>query len=213
MTEVLTPTNESEQIAPAPATQPARKSADERKEALARMVTAQVANGARVESQSDYQAVLVHGHRLNNTLHLILTIFTLASGESFGSSWPCSVARSARLPPLTSGGTTRSRGSMLPAVSEAQAGADTKTADERRSALARQIAILVAQGRRIESQSDYEAVLVAGRYLWESRELVAVDAWGNFSVQRLGVDKERLSLAFAVLAVIVILIVLSAVLG
>jgi hypothetical protein len=77
MSEVLTPPNESEQIAPAPATQPARKSADERKEALARLVTAQVANGARVESQSDYQAVLVHGHRLNNTLHLILTLVTL----------------------------------------------------------------------------------------------------------------------------------------
>lgn len=77
MTELLTPPRESEQIiAPVLESQPTRKSADERKEALARMVTAQVANGARVESQSDYQAVLVHGHRLNNTLHLILTIVT-----------------------------------------------------------------------------------------------------------------------------------------
>ena len=53
-----------------------KKSPDERKELLARLVTAQVADGARVESQSDYQAVLVRGHRLNNTLHLILTIVT-----------------------------------------------------------------------------------------------------------------------------------------
>lgn len=71
----------------------------------------------------------------------------------------------------------------------------------------------MAQGRRIESHSDYEAVLVTGRYLWERREIVAVDAWGNFSVQKLGVDKERLYLAVAVVAVIVILLVLSAVLG
>ncbi len=76
MTELLTPPGESEQSAPVIETQPTRKSADERKEALARMITAQVANGKRVESQSDYQAVLVHGHRLNNTLHLILTIVT-----------------------------------------------------------------------------------------------------------------------------------------
>jgi hypothetical protein len=54
-----------------------KKSPDERKEILARLVTAQVADGARVESQSDYQAVLLRGHRLNNTLHIILTIFTL----------------------------------------------------------------------------------------------------------------------------------------
>jgi hypothetical protein len=76
LSEVLTPPIESEQIAPSPEIQPARKSADERKEALARLVTSQLANGARVESQSDYQAVLVRGHRPNNTLHLILTLVT-----------------------------------------------------------------------------------------------------------------------------------------
>ena len=102
---------------------------------------------------------------------------------------------------------------MLPVASELQASAATKTADERRSALARQIAILVAQGRRIESQGDYEVVLVAGRYLWVWREIATVDAWGNVSVQKLGVDKERLYLAFAVVAAIVILLGLSAVLG
>lgn len=76
MSEVLTAPSEPQQIAPEAAPQPARKSADERKESLARLVTAQVANGSRVESQSDYQAVLVRGHRLNNTLHLIMTIIT-----------------------------------------------------------------------------------------------------------------------------------------
>jgi Na+-transporting NADH:ubiquinone oxidoreductase subunit NqrC len=67
--EVVTPPIEPEAAS-------VKKSPDERKELLARLVTAQVADGARVESQSDYQAVLVRGHRLNNTLHLILTIVT-----------------------------------------------------------------------------------------------------------------------------------------
>ena len=74
MTELLTEPRETEQVESE--AKPLRKSSDERKEALARIVTAQVAHGARVESQSDYQAVLVRGHRLNNTLHLILTIVT-----------------------------------------------------------------------------------------------------------------------------------------
>jgi hypothetical protein len=34
-----------------------------------------VANNARVESQSDYQAVLVTGHPVNHILHLLLTLF------------------------------------------------------------------------------------------------------------------------------------------
>jgi hypothetical protein len=78
MTEVLTrtPGGLEHTIAQEPESQPARKSADERKESLARLVTAQVAGGARVESGSDYQAVLVRGHRTNNTLHLILTLCT-----------------------------------------------------------------------------------------------------------------------------------------
>jgi hypothetical protein len=76
MTEVLTTPSEPQQSAPEAAPQPVRKSADERKESLARMVTAQLANGQHVESQSDYQVVLVRGHRLNNTLHLIMTLIT-----------------------------------------------------------------------------------------------------------------------------------------
>jgi hypothetical protein len=86
MSEVLTPVS-PEPISPSVATaispsveaateQPVRKSADARKEILARLVVAQVAQGARVETQSDYQAVLVRGHRPNNTLHLVLTLVT-----------------------------------------------------------------------------------------------------------------------------------------
>lgn len=54
----------------------APKSAEERKELLARQVAVLVARGRRVESQSDFQAVLVQGQRPNHTLHAILTIFT-----------------------------------------------------------------------------------------------------------------------------------------
>lgn len=54
-----------------------RKSSEERKELLARTVQGQLAQGARVESQSDFQAVVVKGKPVNHTLHLILTIVTL----------------------------------------------------------------------------------------------------------------------------------------
>lgn len=54
-----------------------RKSGEERKELLARTVSGQVASGARVESQSDHQAVVVRGKPVNHVLHLILTLVTL----------------------------------------------------------------------------------------------------------------------------------------
>jgi hypothetical protein len=54
-----------------------KKSSDERKAILARQIATMVAQGRRVESQSDYQAVLVKGHRPNHVLHLILTIITV----------------------------------------------------------------------------------------------------------------------------------------
>ena len=54
-----------------------RRSTEERKELLARTVAGQVASGARVESQSDFQAVLVRGKPVNHVLHLILTLVTL----------------------------------------------------------------------------------------------------------------------------------------
>lgn len=52
-------------------------SSDDRKAALARAITAQVSAGWRVESQSDYQAVLVKGKRPNHILHLLLSVITL----------------------------------------------------------------------------------------------------------------------------------------
>ena len=36
-----------------------------------------MSGGWRVESQTEYQAVMVKGHRTNNVLHLILTIVTV----------------------------------------------------------------------------------------------------------------------------------------
>lgn len=57
-------------------TENAAKTADERKAALARLIAQQVAQGARVESQSDYQAVLISGRRVNHLLHLVLTVLT-----------------------------------------------------------------------------------------------------------------------------------------
>ena len=54
-----------------------RKMPDERKELLSRQVAYMLAQGRRIESQSDYQAVLVQGHRPNHVLHLLITFFTL----------------------------------------------------------------------------------------------------------------------------------------
>jgi hypothetical protein len=56
-----------------------RKAPDERKEALGRAVQRQVSLGARVESQADYQAILVTGHGSNHLLHFVT--LGLWSGE------------------------------------------------------------------------------------------------------------------------------------
>ena len=61
---------------PEPIPPSGRKSLEERKELLARTIAHQVVTGARVESQSDFQAVLVEGKPVNHVLHAILTIFT-----------------------------------------------------------------------------------------------------------------------------------------
>lgn len=53
-----------------------RRSADERKAMLAQQVQQAVGRGLRIESQSDFQAVLIDGKPVNHTLHAILTIFT-----------------------------------------------------------------------------------------------------------------------------------------
>lgn len=89
----------------------------------------------------------------------------------------------------------------------------TKTPEQRRQILAQQVAFAAAQGKRVESQSEYQAVLIAGKpvnnvlhgvltlllcgvwgIVWiilavqggETRELVAIDEYGNVTLQRLG---------------------------
>src|SRR5712691_11270982 len=61
-----------------------RKTVDERKQSLASAIQTQVADGHRVESQNDFQAVLVKGHRPNHTAHLIATLATLGT---WGIAW------------------------------------------------------------------------------------------------------------------------------
>ena len=56
---------------------PGLKTPEERKALLALEVSRAVARGARVESQSDYQAVVVYGRRVNHLLHAILSILML----------------------------------------------------------------------------------------------------------------------------------------
>jgi hypothetical protein len=49
----------------------------ERKGLLANTLQGQVAGGARIESQGDFQAVVVSGHRTNHLLHFLIGVFTL----------------------------------------------------------------------------------------------------------------------------------------
>jgi hypothetical protein len=51
--------------------------AERRKAVLAAKVASEVARGMRVESQTDFQAILVSGNRPNHILHLLLSIVTL----------------------------------------------------------------------------------------------------------------------------------------
>lgn len=53
------------------------KSTDERKEMIARQLSTLVAQGGRVESQGDFQAVVISGRRINHILHFLLCIPTL----------------------------------------------------------------------------------------------------------------------------------------
>lgn len=53
------------------------KSEVDRKALLANTLQGQVAGGARIESQGDFQAVVVHGHRVNHLLHFFIGVFTL----------------------------------------------------------------------------------------------------------------------------------------
>jgi hypothetical protein len=59
---------------PAPSVE--TRSDDQKKRQLADAIQRQVVQGGRVESQSDFQAVIVHGQPVNHTLHVLLSIFT-----------------------------------------------------------------------------------------------------------------------------------------
>jgi hypothetical protein len=52
-------------------------SVEQRRAALSAGIAAELHNGWRVESQTDFQAVMVRGHRVNHVLHLILSVLTL----------------------------------------------------------------------------------------------------------------------------------------
>lgn len=62
--------------APLAAAAPRVLDADRRSVLLAQTIQANVVRGARVESQGQYNAVLVWGRPVNHVLHLILTIVT-----------------------------------------------------------------------------------------------------------------------------------------
>jgi hypothetical protein len=52
------------------------QTAEQRKATLDRTLQLQGAQGWRIETRSDFQATIAKGNRINNTLHLILTIIT-----------------------------------------------------------------------------------------------------------------------------------------
>ena len=54
-----------------------RKTPEERKELLARQIQTAAAQGARVETQSDYQAIVVKGKGVNHAVHGIASLLTL----------------------------------------------------------------------------------------------------------------------------------------
>jgi hypothetical protein len=68
------PAEEVSQEAAAPL--PSRKSDEARRAQLAQAIQNEVVQGGRVESQSEFQAVLVMGKPVNHILHLILTLVT-----------------------------------------------------------------------------------------------------------------------------------------
>jgi hypothetical protein len=55
----------------------ATRTSGERRVLLTQALRSAVIRGGRIESQGDFEAVVVHGKRVNHILHLILTVFTL----------------------------------------------------------------------------------------------------------------------------------------
>jgi hypothetical protein len=85
--------------------------------------------------------------------------------------------------------------------------------EQRREVLARQVSTLIAQGRRVETQDDYQAVLVRGRGSLERRELITVDDFGNPRVERLPFEKDRLIIQVAFVLAVLVLIILGLIFG
>jgi hypothetical protein len=48
----------------------------DRRSALERAVTVELTRGGRLESQTNYNAVVLHGNKVNHILHLILSLLT-----------------------------------------------------------------------------------------------------------------------------------------
>lgn len=66
--------------------------------------------------------------------------------------------------------------------------------------------MLVARGRRVESQSPFDATLVRG-HLIEFRERAVVDEWGNARVEKLPLDRERLIMFIGAAAVVLAFVI------
>lgn len=58
---------------------PLAKTAEQRKEALAQQIQTVVGQGYRIDTQSDFQAVLVKGKPVNHKLHGIISVVTLGA--------------------------------------------------------------------------------------------------------------------------------------
>jgi hypothetical protein len=84
-----------------------------------------------------------------------------------------------------------------------------KSPDKRKAALAQQAHILIWRGRRIESQGDFQAVLLRGRFV-ELRELLTIDESGKASVESLPLAWQRIILAVGLALLFVTLIIISA---
>lgn len=54
-------------------------STEERRARLMAVVQAEVVRGARIESQTDTLAVIVHGRRVNHLLHFLIGILTVGA--------------------------------------------------------------------------------------------------------------------------------------
>lgn len=72
--------------------------------------------------------------------------------------------------------------------------------------LARQVSLLIAQGRRIEVQNPFDTILIRGR-LVELRERVVVDEFGSVRVDKLPVDRSRVIMLVGAAAVLLAFII------